>query len=221
MRIDEATYNGMPKHLQRLFQKEPNPAREEVLAAFPETTTNPGTLAKISLRSANVGYGPDRPAGTRVSEGSSGSAARFFYCAKASKADRDEGLEDFAKTSGGMVSNTSGQHMTRRDEGYQVASRANNHPTVKPTDLMRYLCRLVTPPGGVVLDPYMGSGSTGKAAILEGFRFVGIERDEGEEGKPLGYLDIARARITNAQKQYVESMQQKPVRDLFSDLDAA
>ena len=84
-----------------------------------------------------------------------GDAARFFYCAKASKADRGDG---------------------------------NTHPTVKPTELMRYLCRLVTPPGGVVLDPFMGSGSTGKAAALEGFRFIGIER-EAE------YLDIARGRI--------------------------
>lgn len=84
-----------------------------------------------------------------------GDAARFFYCAKASKADR--GAE-------------------------------NVHPTVKPTELMRYLCRLVTPPGGVVLDPFMGSGSTGKAAVLEGFRFIGIER-EAE------YLEIARGRI--------------------------
>ena len=84
-----------------------------------------------------------------------GDAARFFYCAKASKADRGEG---------------------------------NGHPTVKPTELMRYLCRLVTPPGGVVLDPFMGSGSTGKAAVLEGFRFIGIER-EAE------YLEIARGRI--------------------------
>ena len=64
----------------------------------------------------------------------------------------------------------------------------NNHPTVKPTDLMAYLCRLVTPPGGVVLDPFMGSGSTGKAAVREGFRFVGIEREEG-------YIAIARSRI--------------------------
>jgi site-specific DNA-methyltransferase (adenine-specific) len=78
--------------------------------------------------------------------------------------------------------------MTRRDEGYEVAPRANHHPTVKPTELMRYLCRLVTPPGGVVLDPFTGSGSTGKAAVLEGFRFIGIER-EAE------YVEIARARI--------------------------
>lgn len=74
-----------------------------------------------------------------------------------------------------------------RDEG-------NAHPTVKPTDLMRYLCRLVTPPGGVVLDPFTGSGSTGKAAILEGFQFIGIER-EAE------YVEIAKARIASAQAQ--------------------
>jgi site-specific DNA-methyltransferase (adenine-specific) len=66
--------------------------------------------------------------------------------------------------------------------------RGNHHPTVKPTDLMRYLCRLVTPPGGIVLDPFTGSGSTGKAATLEGFRFIGIER-EAE------YVEIAKARI--------------------------
>ena len=87
-----------------------------------------------------------------------GSAARFFYCAKASKSDRETG---------------------------------NNHPTVKPTDLMRYLCRLVTPPGGLVLDPFAGSGSTGKAAVLEGFRFAGIELNPD-------YVAIARARIAAA-----------------------
>lgn len=91
-------------------------------------------------------------------------AARFFYCAKASKADRNEGLE---------------------------ADTRNHHPTVKPTDLMRYLCRLVTPPGGTVLDPFCGSGSTGKAAALEGFNFVGIEQDAD-------YIDIATARIEHA-----------------------
>jgi len=70
----------------------------------------------------------------------------------------------------------------------QAANNRNTHPTVKPTDLMRYLCRLVTPPGGTVLDPFMGSGSTGKAAMLEGFNFIGIER-EAE------YIEIAKARI--------------------------
>ncbi|WP_288074800.1 site-specific DNA-methyltransferase, partial [Pseudomonas sp.] len=131
-----------------------------------------------------------------------GEAARFFYCAKASKRDRDEGLEGFeAKAAksyeGGRI--VSADHPETAMGGASV--RANNHPTVKPTDLMRYLCRLVTPPGGLVLDPFMGSGSTGKAALQEGFRFVGIEREAQ-------YLEIARARI--------EAERTKPQPDLFS-----
>jgi len=64
----------------------------------------------------------------------------------------------------------------------------NGHPTVKPVDLMQWLCRLITPPGGTVLDPFTGSGSTGMAALREGFDFIGIEREPG-------YVEIARARI--------------------------
>jgi site-specific DNA-methyltransferase (adenine-specific) len=108
-----------------------------------------------------------------------GEAARFFYCAKASKRDREEGLRDAGI---GAL----------RDAGRPSEPRANHHPTVKPTDLMRYLCRLVTPPGGIVLDPFTGSGSTGKAAVLEGFRFLGCELSEE-------YAAIARARIAAAQ----------------------
>tara|TARA_R110002110_G_scaffold111098_1_gene276735 strand:- start:40 stop:1239 length:1200 start_codon:yes stop_codon:yes gene_type:complete len=95
-----------------------------------------------------------------------GTAARYFYCAKASKKDRDEG---------------------------------NEHPTVKPTELMRYLCRLVTPKGGVVLDPFMGSGSTGKGALLEGFRFIGIEMERE-------YFDISCARLEAVQKNMQVSL---------------
>ena len=121
----------------------------------------------------------------------SGSAARFFYCAKASKRDRDEGLEDLPIL---RVKMNNGNDA----EGDPVSDRftkqaRNHHPTVKPTDLMRYLCRLVTPPNGIILDPFMGSGSTGKGAMLQGFRFIGIER-EAE------YLEIARARIDAATK---------------------
>lgn len=123
-----------------------------------------------------------------------GSAARFFYCPKASRADRNEGTEGLPQRQGGMVSNTSGQHLTRRDD-YEPPQVGNHHPTVKPTDLMSYLCRLVTPPGGLVLDPFMGSGSTGKACMREGFRFLGIER-EAE------YLAIARARIEHEARRH-------------------
>lgn len=113
--------------------------------------------------------------------------ARYFYCPKASKKDRDEGCKGLPPR----------QSHERKPGGKNIiesskqAVRGNHHPTVKPTELMAYLCRLVTPPGGVVLDPFMGSGSTGKAAILEGFKFIGIER-EAE------YIEISRARISAA-----------------------
>lgn len=114
-----------------------------------------------------------------------GEASRFFYCAKASKRDRDEGLEDFElQAAGGMKGRNDGSMGT-------VTMSRNVHPTVKPTELMRYLCRLVTPPGGVVLDPFMGSGSTGKAAVLEGFSFIGVDLEAQ-------YVDIAKARIDAA-----------------------
>jgi site-specific DNA-methyltransferase (adenine-specific) len=124
-----------------------------------------------------------------------GDAARFFYCAKASKKDRDEGLDGFearaANSSYGNGLNTATKIRTdeQAENGVSRDPRKNNHPTVKPTDLMRYLCRLVTPPSGIVLDPFTGSGSTGKAAVIEGFQFIGIER-EAE------YVEIARARIS-------------------------
>ena len=168
---------------------------DEVLAAFPQA---PGQLAKASVadtpRNGQHIYG-DMARGSNGSEPrvDAGSAARFFYCAKASRTDRNEGTEALPQRTGGMVSNTSGQHLTRRDEGYEPKPQGNNHPTVKPTELMRYLCRLVTPPGGLVLDPFAGSGSTGKACALEGFQFIGFELDES-------YAAIAAARIEEARR---------------------
>ena len=85
--------------------------------------------------------------------------------------------------------------MSERENADWAKRNGNHHPTVKPTPLMRWLCRLVTPPGGKVADLFTGSGSTGKAAVLEGFYFIGIERDEDDNGQPLGYLEITRARI--------------------------
>ncbi len=120
-----------------------------------------------------------------------GEQARFFYCAKASKRDRDEGLEGFAVKKAGALNMRTDAHSEAN--GMTTADRANIHPTVKPTDLMRYLCRLVTPPSGVVLDPFMGSGSTGKAAMLEGFKFIGCELSPE-------YFEIAKARIFAAQQ---------------------
>jgi site-specific DNA-methyltransferase (adenine-specific) len=114
------------------------------------------------------------------------SAARFFYCAKASKKDRNEGLDQFPEVSVGSLNMRTDSHAERNGE--TTAPAKNHHPTVKPTDLMRYLCRLITPPNGTVLDPFTGSGSTGKAAVLEGFSFIGVEQSEE-------YIAIAEARI--------------------------
>ena len=125
-------------------------------------------------------------------------ASRFFYVAKASKRDRNEGLEGLEArqaTGGGGgigdyledVNSASGKF------GSEKAPAQNFHPTVKPTNLMRYLVKLVTPPGGTVLDPFTGSGSTGKAAILEGFDFIGIELTEE-------YLPIIDARLKHAEQ---------------------
>jgi DNA modification methylase len=121
------------------------------------------------------------------------SAARFMYCPKASKADREAGLEDLEKK---RTAKLGGADNDRDDldpvsERFRTSPSGNHHPTVKPTALMQYLCRLVTPPGGTVLDPFTGSGSTGKAAMLEGFNFIGFER-EAE------YVEIARRRIAEA-----------------------
>jgi site-specific DNA-methyltransferase (adenine-specific) len=124
-----------------------------------------------------------------------GSAARFFYCAKASKADRDEGCEGLPQTIQQSVAHGDKRHgtlpYTNEPREMKPRPRGNHHPTVKPTALMRWLVRLVTPRGGLVLDPFTGSGSTGKAAMLEGMRFVGAELNPE-------YAAIAEARIAKA-----------------------
>ncbi len=120
-----------------------------------------------------------------------GEQARFFYCAKASKKDRDDGLADAPKKTAGVGDERPSGSFNERLGKTPTTPRANHHPTVKPTDLMRYLVRLVTPPGGTVLDPFMGSGSTGKAALLEGFHFVGCEMSPD-------YMEIAEGRLLAA-----------------------
>ena len=157
---------------------------EEVLELFP-TNAGGGHWTKTKTTGfGEFGGGSSEYFGPGEKDGK-GSAARFFYCAKTSKRDRNEGCEDFE-----IKQTIGGGGLTAAGGAYgSIKAPANNHhPTVKPTDLMRYLCRLVTPPNGVVLDPFMGSGSTGKAAMLENFRFVGIEMTEE-------YLPIAKARI--------------------------
>jgi len=169
---------------------------DEVVRLFPDTAPS-----KAGIRRNKSGMGiHDSEKGT-FGKGDvfggfndSGSAARFFYCPKASKAEREAGLEEMES-----VHRVNGNKWT--DQDYRVTNgerpptaesgpRTNHHPTVKPIDLMAYLCRLITPPGGTILDPFTGSGSTGVAALREGFKFIGIELNAE-------YAEIARKRIEN------------------------
>jgi site-specific DNA-methyltransferase (adenine-specific) len=124
--------------------------------------------------------------------GDSGGASRFFYTAKAPREERDAGLELLEASTGGEATGrkdgSAGLSSPRAGAGRTGGAR-NTHPTVKPIDLMRWLVRLVTPPGGVVLDPFAGSASTGVACLHEGLRFVGIERD-------VEYFRMAKERLS-------------------------
>ena len=123
--------------------------------------------------------------GTYTPRDDKGGASRFFYVAKVSKKERNLGLDGFEEKNKWLKGGV-GIGITDREN---VVAK-NIHPTVKPVKLMSYLCRLITPPNGVVLDPFMGSGSTGIAAKLEGFNFIGMEMDEE-------YMKIAEGRINN------------------------
>lgn len=155
---------------------------EEVLELFPYTKS--GFMAKDTKRNQGGGYAggfPQDRIGAHDTLGDSGSAARFFYCAKASGSERNAGLPFGQK---------------------------NNHPTVKPLALMKYLCRLVTPKGGTICDPFAGSGTTGCGAVSEGFSFIGIEQDPES-------LDIAEKRIAYYLNLFKESNAQTTLDDLF------
>jgi site-specific DNA-methyltransferase (adenine-specific) len=138
----------------------------------------------------------------------SGGASRFFYVAKASKRDRNEGLEHLPleQVAFGGHGNNEPDGMTQQ---LVHAPRQNFHPTVKPTTLMEYLIRLVTPPGGIVLDPFTGSGSTGKAAILQGFDFIGIELTEDYWPIIEGRLKHAEAKVAQRIKETSDQEQEK------------
>lgn len=157
----------------------------------------------------NGGEGGDRrvvsplelgPRGPWQSYGDKGGASRFFfrYVAKPGHSEREFGCEGLPlKTAGeatGRKDGSAGLKSPRAGAGRTSGAR-NHHPTLKPVALMRYLCRLITPAGGIVLDPFMGSGTTGIAALREGLQFVGIE-------KQLDYLGIAAARVSAAKEQH-------------------
>jgi DNA modification methylase len=165
---------------------------DEATAGMPETGGGTAGGRNTDESSTNT-YGWAKGGIYKSGEhfGDTGSAARYFYTAKASKADRDEGCGGFDSRFAPTMGNGIG---VKEHDPETATPKHNHHPTVKPTDLMAYLCRLITPPDGVVLDPFCGSGSTGKAAIREGFRFIGIELDAE-------FIEIARARIRHEQSK--------------------
>ena len=145
-----------------------------------QSVGNGETLNKYQMNVDNYGGHND-----------TGGASRFFYCAKASRSERNKGLEGMPERGGGCLEGNADTDNARKigaNPDRPVATTQNHHPTVKPIALMRWLCRLVTPPGGTILDPFNGSGSTGCAAVLEGFRYLGFELDQD-------FVDISIRRI--------------------------
>jgi len=179
---------------------------DAVVSAFPDAKGQQGALTgnepSSKMGAANCYGQMDRRHESTPRIDSSKSAARFFYCAKVTKKERDDGLERFISASasemtGGRKEGSAGMNDPRAGAG-RTGGAKNNHPTVKPISLMKYLCRLITPAGGTVLDPWMGSGSTGRAAIEEGFNFIGIDLNPD-------YVTIASARIGHSLKKSSEA----------------
>ncbi len=162
------------------------------------------SVSKKAPRGKGLGYGSGATGEDTQGRGhnDTGGASRFFYCPKPPKKETERGCEHLpARTAGEATDRedgSAGLNSPRAGAGRTGGAR-NHHPTKKSVTLMRYLCRLITPPGGLVLDPFTGSGTTGVAAIAEGFSFVGVERDlDDKTGEPLGYCEIIKARLTQA-----------------------
>ena len=157
-----------------------------------------GVLKSGSMDSITKGYDPEtfntfgkQYSRRVVHKGDSGGASRFFYVAKANKKDRNEGLDGLiekGKVYNGTSEDSAGKAPGSVEDKFSTKPQTNFHPTVKPTSLMEYLVALVCPEGGTVLDPFTGSGSTGKAAIRKGMKFVGIEMTDE-------YLPIIKGRL--------------------------
>jgi len=161
---------------------------EEVLEGFPDTKPSRKGKPRGTKKKGMFANSDFNKVGTEHND--EGTASRFFYCPKANKKERNKGCEGISKKPRSTANKMMGQsgEMKTGSGNDRTTDFHNNHPTVKPIELMKYLCRLVTPKKGTVLDPFMGSGTTGIAAKLEGFSFVGIELDAE-------YLEIAKLRI--------------------------
>lgn len=166
---------------------------DEVLVLFPNTKSG----APIGVRKANHHWNTEEQGTELTGFGDSGSAARFFYCAKPSKSERNIGCENLPiKTAGectDRVEGSAGLNSPRAGAGRTSGSQ-NDHPTVKSINLMRYLCKLITPQNGIILDPFCGSGSTGVAAYLEGFQCIMIDKESH-------FCEIAEARMKGIIKE--------------------
>jgi DNA modification methylase len=178
-------------------------AAAEMLDAQSGVSKSPATYTRKADGFGKAGYGPSvgQVAGTSsLNYGDSGGASRFFYCAKSSRRERNAGLEGMPERAGVDINKSQRIAHRNPDTGevtyseYRPSVYQNHHPTVKPIALMRWLVRLVTPPGGTVLDPFAGSGSTGCACALEGFAFIGIEQSAE-------YAEIAERRIAHWSKR--------------------
>lgn len=176
-----------------------NVVLDEAAAAMLDAQTGrlkSGVAVRHKSGGNTFGGGAPKPPMDDLGYGDSGGASRFFYTAKASRREREAGLEGMPERLSAKYANGDGLSERTMVDGEWRNTEAerkparNVHPTVKPIALMRWLCRLVTPPNGLILDPFCGSGSTGCAAVLEGFRFTGIER-EAE------YVEIANRRIAH------------------------
>lgn len=171
---------------------------EEAAAGLDEHSGELKAGVAVRHRSGGRTFGTEKakPPMDDLGYGDSGGASRFFYCAKASRSERDAGLDGMPEKDYAVaVIQTPGVgHHGQTINGKQVSRARNFHPTVKPVALMQWLVRLVTPSGGMVLDPFCGSGTTGVAAVREGRSFAGIEKDAA-------YVEIASKRIRAAETQ--------------------
>jgi site-specific DNA-methyltransferase (adenine-specific) len=179
---------------------------EEVLRLFPETKSTPRTPTNGGT--GGVGQSTNFQRGSETSPyRDSGSAARFFYCAKASKKERNKGLEDIEPK---KTDQSRKRELIGGNNPYNRGAKPvkNNHPTVKPLELMKYLVRLVTPPEGIVLDPFAGSGTTLIAATLQDFKYIGIELNKE-------YIEIAKTRIKAFKKEQEQEKEEEAEMPLF------
>jgi site-specific DNA-methyltransferase (adenine-specific) len=170
----------------------------------------PGIRTSDGFNASTYGSGMGIKAGQSNGEyGDSGGASRFFYVAKANKRDRNEGLDELDSVPAAKMvdrkQGSAGMNSPRAGAG-RTGGAKNFHPTVKPTDLMRYLIKLVTPAGGIVFDPFTGSGSTGKAALLDGFQFIGIELTAD-------YLPIIEGRLRWAEQERINQVSANEVKE--------